>query len=290
MRLGLVTRRRRRRRPLLGGAVVLAVTAAAFVAGPVPARTTDRGGRVEVLRLRVPGQGEQTRPVWVYRPRVRDSARLPVLYFLHGLPGSPRDVFDTGLRHSLDAYFAAGHRPFVVVAPDGNGTQHGDTEWANAADGSDQVESFLTGVVIPAIEGRNRRDAAHRAIAGFSMGGYGAMNIALRHRELFGQVVSVAGYFHVDDPDGMFADEPGLIAANSPDRMATAARGLRILLLDGDADAQPVVRGEAERFAAVLQKARVPVEVSITPGGHSWSYVSSELDRIERFLEARWNR
>jgi S-formylglutathione hydrolase FrmB len=36
------------------------------------------------------------------------------------------------------------------------------------------------------------------------MGGYGATNLALRHPDLFGQLVSVAGYHHVDDPDGVF--------------------------------------------------------------------------------------
>jgi len=33
----------------------------------------------------------------------------------------------------------------------------------------------------PAVEGAHRRDACHRAIFGFSMGGYGAMNLAQRH-------------------------------------------------------------------------------------------------------------
>jgi hypothetical protein len=41
----------------------------------------------------------------------------------------------------------------------------------------------------PAVEGTHMRDAAHRAIAGFSTGGHGVTNIAMRNRGVFGQVV-----------------------------------------------------------------------------------------------------
>jgi hypothetical protein len=67
----------------------------------------------------------------------------------------------------------------VLAVPDGNGSHHRDTEWADAGDGSDRVEDRLLREVIPAVEGSHRRDAAHRAIGGFSMGGYGSINLAL---------------------------------------------------------------------------------------------------------------
>ena len=47
----------------------------------------------------------------------------------------------------------------------------------------------MTDAAILAVEGTHMRDAAHRAIAGFSMGGYGVMNIAMQNRGVFGQVV-----------------------------------------------------------------------------------------------------
>jgi S-formylglutathione hydrolase FrmB len=74
---------------------------------------------------------------------------------------------------------AGGGAPFVLAVPDGHGSHHRDTEWADAADGSDQVEDRLLREVIPAVEGSHRRDAAHRAIGGFSMGGYRSINLAL---------------------------------------------------------------------------------------------------------------
>jgi alpha/beta superfamily hydrolase len=50
----------------------------------------------------------------------------------------------------------------------------------------------LAAAAIPAVEGTHMRDTAHRAIAGFSMGGYGAVKIAMRNQGAFGQVVSIA--------------------------------------------------------------------------------------------------
>ena len=158
-------------------------------------------GRRQVLHVALPGS-TTTRDVVVYRPAVPDSAELPVLYFLHGYPGSASDAFDAGLPRLIDRLVAEGYPPFVLAAPDGNGMSHRDTEWANAVDGTDQFETFVTGNVIRAVEGTHLRDRTRRAIAGFSMGGYGAVNLALRHPDLYGQVVPIAGYFHVDDPSG----------------------------------------------------------------------------------------
>jgi S-formylglutathione hydrolase FrmB len=226
--------------------------------------------------------------VWVYRPDVPDSSSLPVVYFLHGLPGTAADVFNAGLAKTLDQEFAAGAKPFIVASPDGNGSNHDDTEWANATDGTDQIESFLVDVVIPAVEGDHPRDQAHRAIAGFSLGGYGAMNLALRNRDLFGQVASIAGYFHIDDPAGVFGRNAGVESANRPLDHVDRAVGLHVLLIDGDRDNEPVVAGESQRFASALAGVGVAPELDIVPGGHDWQLVASQFPTLVRFLSAGW--
>ena len=78
-----------------------------------------------------------------------------------------------GCRGLIDRLVAEGYPPFVLAAPDGNGLSHRDTEWANAVDGTDQFETFVTGNVIRAVEGSHLRDRTRRAIAGFWIGGSG---------------------------------------------------------------------------------------------------------------------
>ncbi len=244
-------------------------------------------GIVRQLRVRGPADA-QWHSVWVWRPPGPDSAVIPVLYFLHGNPGGPGDAFSRGLGRILDDRLEEGYPPFVVACPDGNGENHWDTEWADAAGGSDMVESRLLDAVIPAVEGASRRAAARRAIAGFSMGGYGAMNIALRHPELFGQIVSIAGYFDVDDPAGMFAGRQALMAANSPDMHINMARGKRILLEEDRSDDVDVIKGQAARFEGLLDRAHIPVTMRITAGRHDWAYAIDALARALDFLATGW--
>jgi len=246
-------------------------------------------GTVRVLSVRGPSD-RQRHAIWVWRPPGPDSATIPVLYFLHGDPGKARDAFSHGLARALDQWLREGNPPFVVACPDGNGEHHEDSEWADSADGSDLVESRVLDAVTPAVEGTHIRDAAHRAIAGFSMGGYGAVNIAFRHPGMFGQVVSIAGYFHVDDPSGMFGGLPAAIAANSPMEHLQAAGGIRVLLDEDASDRLSLIRGQAEAFGRLLVSAHVQVTVNIQPGEHGWAYAMGALESSAGFLSDGWRQ
>lgn len=200
-----------------------------------PPKLRARGpGSVTVEKLRSPDGSQAVREVWIYRPGgVRDDARLPVVYVLHGYPGQAAGLWTRGdTARRLDAIFASGMRPFVVVTMDGEGRKHKDSEWADSVDGADRLESFILDRVIPSVEGDRRRDACHRAVAGFSMGGYGAVNLAQRHPDVYGQAVSIAGYFRIDDTDGVFANDPAVERANAPDQQVARMHGLRLFLLE----------------------------------------------------------
>lgn len=229
--------------------------------------------------------------VYVWRPDVPETRTLPVLYFLHGVPSDPKTIVEyEGLAEQVRSYAARGGTPFVLAVPDGNGSHHDDTEWADAADGSDRVEDRLLDEVIPAVEGVHRRDAAHRAIGGFSMGGYGSMNLALRHPGAFGSVASISGYFHVDDPSHMFGGRPDVMAANRPDQNLPAARRVRVFLASAASETNPVVKGEPQRFKKLLDDAGIPATLVVRPGGHDWDYVRSVLPDAFAFLAQGWTR
>ncbi|MCO6007802.1 alpha/beta hydrolase-fold protein [Actinoallomurus purpureus] len=231
----------------------------------------------------------KTYGVYVWRPDVPETRTLPVLYFLHGVPSDPKTLIDDeGLAKQVSAYVAKGGTPFVLAVPDGNGSHHDDTEWANAADGSDRVEDRVLDEVIPAVEGGHRRDAAHRAIGGFSMGGYGSMNLALRHPDVFGSVTSISGYFHVDDPSHMFGDKDAVVDANRPDQNVAAARRVRIFLSAAESEDNDVIKGEPQRFKKLLDTAGVPAVLDVRAGGHDWDYVRSVLPDAFGFLAQGW--
>jgi S-formylglutathione hydrolase FrmB len=249
--------------------------------------TAGEHGVMQHLKIRGPSD-HQLHDVWVWRPPGPDSAQIPVLYVLHGLPGAASDPFRQGLEKILDERLRAGYAPFVVASPDGNGERYYDSEWADSADGSDDVESRLLDAVIPAVEGSHPRDGAHRAIAGFSMGGYGAMNVALRHPSMFGQVVSIAGYFQPDDDSGIFQGKSKLLAANDPEDHVQSARGKHILLCEDSSDGFSLVHGQAASFDKLLAADHIPAALRITPGQHDWAYAISALSGSLDFLADGW--
>ncbi|MBS2535445.1 hypothetical protein KGQ20_22025 [Catenulispora sp. NF23] len=262
------------------------------VRAPVPrARTAVDKGTVEVLHVSSADAGPRSRDVYVYRPGVTATSALPVLYMLHGYPGHPAALM-RWMAPMLDTAFERGAAPFIVAVPDGNSTAHSDTEWADSVDGRTLVESSLIRRILPAVEGPTPRSAGMRAIGGFSIGGYGAMNLGLRHPDLFGQVVSVSGYFRVDDTSGMFAKHRAAIAANTPDTMVRAASGRRFLLIESKNESEPLIAGQAADFAGRLRSCHCAgdVELRMERGDHNVDFVGAQTPAIVAFLDAGWRR
>jgi S-formylglutathione hydrolase FrmB len=246
-------------------------------------------GTVSVLRVRGPSD-TQWHQVWVWRPPGPDSASIPVVYLLHGYPGTAADPFNSGLAAILDARLRLGYEPFVVASPDGNGEHHSDTEWANSANGNDQVMSRVVDAVIPAVEGSHRRPRALRVIAGFSMGGYGAMNIGMQNRGIFGSVVSIDGYFVINDLSDMYGGNPAVQQQNDPSAHPQWARGMNVILEEDADDPLSLVRGQAVWMGGLLRRAGVPAIVHISPGSHSWAYALRALSDSLTYLDQNWQR
>ena len=119
------------------------------------------------------------------------TTRYPVLYLLNGSsPNSDPASFFTG--------FTAVNSTsgMISVMPDG-GPRGWYANWLNqnSAAGAQNWENFHIDQVLPFIDANLRTipDKAHRAIAGISMGGFGALRYSERHPDLFSQVASLSG-------------------------------------------------------------------------------------------------
>jgi S-formylglutathione hydrolase FrmB len=242
-----------------------------------------------VVALPDPSAPEGQRRVWIHHPAGPDRVDLPVLYLLHGYPGDPRALVSEQIP-ALDADMCRTGVPFVLAYPDGRAGDW-DTEWGDDHAGRFALESFLTGPVIQSTEGALRRRAGLRAIGGFSMGGYGATVLALRHPDLYSQVASFGGYFHADDPNAVFARDS---AAHAPDQLVSddTAGHVRFFLVEGTAEDTPLlvgsIHGEADRFAAILTQHSVSVSVVHPPGGHDAAGWYPALPGCVRFLDTGW--
>ncbi|MGW2859056.1 alpha/beta hydrolase [Streptomyces sp. SDr-06] len=115
------------------------------------------------------------------------AKRYPVLYFLHGSPDDPIQQTYPALTTS---------NSMITVIPDG-GARGWYANWLNQKTpaGAQNWENFHLKQVIPFIDANLRTIATKkaRAIAGVSMGGFGAFHYAQDHPELFSQTASLSG-------------------------------------------------------------------------------------------------
>jgi len=113
--------------------------------------------------------------------------RYPVLYFLHGAPDDPIHQNYPALSMSDE---------MITVIPDG-GAKGWYANWLdqNTALGAQNWENFHLEQVIPFIDANLRTITAKesRAVAGVSMGGFGALHYAQVRPDLFGQTASLSG-------------------------------------------------------------------------------------------------
>jgi len=239
---------------------------------------------------RLPGLGpgaEGRYRVWL-PPGYPAAAPYPVLYFLHDYFGDDDVLWRKGAIANLEASLGDGSAGgFVLVAPRGD---HG--YWSDAWDGSRRYESWLVETLVPAIERRFavRTDRGGRAVTGISMGGYGAIKLALRRPDLFGQASSLSGALIPLDPESVTGyswlqrrilrrvfgplERSDAYSRNDLRQLARApapADPPRLLLRCGDSDKYRLDEAAA-KLAALLETSGWPVERRIEPGGHDWSY------------------
>jgi enterochelin esterase-like enzyme len=169
-----------------------------------------------------PTVGKDQRRMFIYTPPNYDKSnkKYPVLYLLHGGGGDEEVWISRGrANYILDNLIAAGKaQPMIVVITNGdvNNTGAPLDRPANlpkkdntgiGAMAAGLFETSLVKDVIPYIEGNYRvlSDAEHRAITGFSMGGYQTQNITNSNPAMFKYIgVMSMGLFSTFRNDGSY--------------------------------------------------------------------------------------
>lgn len=253
-------------------AAIAALVTAALLPGFTPLAAGPDGGRV--LTGVFPG-GE--RPGYLYLPPHFDRAtRYPVVYLLHGLRGSPEEYLaGTHLPGFADAAITAGRlRPFIAVMPAAGPDGAYNGEWAGPWEDALLRTVAWTDANLPTVV-----SPSGRILAGLSAGGFGAVDIGLRHPSVFGGVGSWDGYF-TPFRDGPLAHATAAqLAAHDPmllvrEEAATLRHdGMRFYVSAGGNHGAIRTSGSLA-FARELRRLRLPLEVWLLPRaerGHFWT-------------------
>lgn len=118
----------------------------------------------------------------------KSSQRFPVLYLLHGYAGR----YDNWIRKAPVIDSLANAYRMIIVCPDG---AFSSWYFDSPVDSGYRYETFIAVELPQAIDQRYRTVSSRkaRAITGLSMGGHGAMFLALRHPQTFGACGSMSG-------------------------------------------------------------------------------------------------
>src|SRR6266850_5286173 len=219
------------------------------------------------------------------------TKRYPVVYFLHGM-------FENEMRWStrggtdlmLDRMVADGKIvEFIVAIPFG-----GTSFYTNTRDGSEKWEDAIVSEFVPLIESTYRVNAsrATRGISGTSMGGYGALKIAMRHPDLFGSASAhsavllqdlsaakvsagrVARFQALFDRIYGIGKDLTYWEDNNPMTLAKDTKKLNGLKLYFDCGTEDDFGFEVgtRQLDEMLTKAGYPHESHLYPGNHGWDY------------------
>jgi len=227
------------------------------------------------------------------------SRQFPVLYFLHGLGDDEQTFIHSGAFNLVEDMRERGElTDFIIATPEG-----GASFYINSKDGKSPYEDFLLQEFFPFIEKRYRvlSGRGHRAVAGISMGGYGALHLAFAHPQLFISAAAhspalieklpeflgptpnsprsrVLGQVFGAPPDPTFWNR------NSPIALARTANfaGLKIYFDCGNRDDYGFEAGAAS-LDKVLTGRHIPHEYHLYPGRHDPTYFAEHLPASLRF-------
>lgn len=140
------------------------------------------------------------RSVPVYLPPSYDGTkRFPVIYLLSGFASTGTSFlnFSFGrptVPEAADALIRQGLLPEVILVMPDCMTRYGGSQYVDSL-ATGRYETYLTEELIPCIDNRFQTlsTARHRAIAGKSSGGFGAIRLGMRHPKLFSAVACHSG-------------------------------------------------------------------------------------------------
>lgn len=260
--------------------------------------------RVEAVKFESKLVGKPL-PYHVVLPPLYDAPqsralKYPVLYLLHGLGGNSADWVSA--RAHLAAY-AAQYR-LIIVTPEGRDGWYTDS----ATVPNDKFETYILEELIPDVERRFRalstRDA--RAVAGLSMGGYGALKFGVKHPERFIFAASLSGAFGAPSWDQNDPTLPAFVkpsiartygAPGSPTRAANDLFKLFTNLPPERIPALPFIYFDCgtedflinfnHALSELLLARKIPHEYRQLPGAHNWPYWDAQVQEVLKLAARR---
>jgi len=199
---------------------------------------------------------------------------LPVVYLLHGYSGNYADwiMKAKGFEKAADLY------QVIIVCPDGNNSWY----WDSPVDSNFRYETYVSKELVSWIDSKYKtiKNRKGRAITGLSMGGHGALFLALKHQDVFGAAGSMSGGVDIRPfPNnwdmalrlGKYADHPQNWEQNTVINMLNLLQPNSLALII-DCGTEDFFFKVNENLHEQLLYRNIPHDYITRPGAHNWNY------------------
>jgi putative tributyrin esterase len=219
------------------------------------------------------------------------GGRFAVLYLLHGLYG---DYLNWDTRTGLENY--AQNLRQLIVMPDADDSWYTDS----ATVPGDKFEEYIAKDLVSEIDAKYRtiRERHGRAIAGLSMGGYGAVKLALKYPDSFELAGSLSGAFNAaqnldtlrPEFSAKLAEVFGKVgsrerAENDVLQLLNAPRQTSYPYFYLGCGTEDFFLETNRALVAQLSSQKIAYEYHETPGGHTWEYWDRELQPMLQVID-----
>lgn len=225
--------------------------------------------------------------------------KFPVVYLLHGAGGDEYEwTRKGGAVETLDGLIKRGLiRASVAVMP----TTGPASWWADGA--AEKAETAVMTELLPYVEGKYKvtTERQGRAIGGLSMGGYGALNLALRHPTKFcaAGIISPAIYDPLPPDTSAARRTPQFVrngqfdpdtwkSLNYPAHLEKYMQGgarVPMWIVSGDHDFLGIAEMSAKLYWRVLKIQPKQAELRIVDGDHEWMTFRDALPDALQYVD-----
>ena len=271
----------------------------------VSAATLATAGEIVVDSVKSGALGRDVK-FTVYLPDgYKDAAGpFPVVYLLHGAGGDEQEWVRKGsVTETLDGLMKRGQmRPTVAIMP----TTGPASWWADGA--SEKAETAMMTELLPYVEGKYKVTAERggRAIGGLSMGGYGALNLALRYPAKFcaAGVISPAIYDPLPPETSAARRTPQFVrndrfdaetwkALNYPahlDKYQQGSARVPMWIASGDHDYLGIAVMSAQLYWRLLKIQPKQAELRVIDGDHEWMTFRDALPDALQYMDRQCSK
>lgn len=230
-------------------------------------------------------------PYRVLLPANAEGKKLAVVYLLHG--GGGGNFRDWSNYSDVGRFVVQG---LILVMPGGD-----DSYYTNSAEHPhDRYEDYIVRDLVFDVESRFpvATGANHRAIVGVSMGGFGAVKIALRHPDMFAFAGGISSAIDVPSRPfsikriGQWHHHSSIFGPwgsatrreNDPFVLTRTADPKETPYLFLTCGRQEGLLPANQAFAKLLEQRKFRFEFHVVPGGHDWNNWNARLEDCFRIM------